>query len=205
MSIYGNLVTDNKVEAAVLATLQGWLPSYLVEVARQDAAGSVAMPKSWETIRDSVTKWNEQAMPAIVVQVGGTLRTTRQGSKYRVVYGASIGAIIGGQTRQQTRRIAGVYSMAIAAALTQHGDLAGFADGCEWTDTVYDLITEERSRTLMAAIVSVDVSVNAVLDVAQGPTGPAPDPGDPTVPGLPDWGEADDVETAVTILSIGAP
>jgi hypothetical protein len=205
VSIYGPLVTDTAVERAVLASLRGWLPSYLAEVARQDGSGAVTTPASYEAIRDTVTKWPEQALPAIVVQVGGTLQTTRKGSNYRAVYGASVGCIVAGPTRTRTRELAGIYGLAVTAALTQHGDLGGFADGVDWTDTIYDLIDEDRSRTLMAAVVSLDVAVNNVLDVAQGPTGPTPDPDDDPIPGLPNWGNADDVETDILIVPIGDP
>lgn len=203
MSIYGRLITDNEVERQVLATLQGWLPSYLLETNRQDGElAEVALPRSYEMIRDTVTKWPEQALPAIVVHIGGTLETTRKGSAYRVVYSCQVAAIVAGQTRANTRTLAGVYSLAIVAALTQHGDLDGFADGVEWADTDYDLIAEERSRTLMAAVVSLDVAVVGVLDVALGPAGPPPPADDPT-PGLPDWGEAEEVDTQVAITPIG--
>lgn len=203
MSIYGQLITDNEVERQVLATLSGWLPSYLLEVNRQDGVlAEVATPRSYELIRDSVTKWPEQALPAIVVHVGGTLATSRKGSKYRVVYSCQVAAVVAGQTRANTRTLAGVYGTAIAASLTQHGDLAGFADGCEWADTDYDLIAEQRSRTLMAVVVSFDISVNGVLDVALGPSGPPPPEDDPT-PGLPDYGEAIEVDTDVAITPIG--
>lgn len=205
MSIYGTLLTDTRVEQQVRDQLAGWLPSYLVEVARQDGFAEVARPKSIETVRDRITRWNEQALPAVVVQVAGTLRVQRLGTAYRVVYGCTIGAVIGGQSRENTRQLAGIYAAAITAALTQHGDLGGFADGIEWTDTDYDYIEEDRSRTLMAAVVSLDVAINQVLDVAQGPIGPLPDPDDTPIPGLPDYGEVDDVETAVQVIPIGDP
>lgn len=206
MSIYGPLITDTEVERQVLAALQGWLPSYLTEVNRQDGElASVAMPRSYEVARDALQRWNEQALPAIIVQVGGTLDTSRRGSKYRVTYGCQIGAVLAGQTRENTRTLAGVYGAAIAAALCQHGDLEGFADGIEWADTTYDLIAEERSRTLMAAVVSVDVAVNSVLDVEKGPSGPTPDPTDPPTPGLPDYGAADEVDIDIALTPIGVP
>lgn len=203
-SIYGQIVTDNTVEAQVLRSLQGWLPSYLPEVATQDHAGDVALPVSWQVVRDTPTKWNEQAMPAIVVQVGGTLSTQRRGSKYRAVYGCQVAAIIAGPTRERTREIAGVYSMAITLALCQHGDLDGLSDGVGWADTDYDLIDEARARTLLAAIVSFDIGVPNLFDVSAGPAGPTPEPDDPPVPGTPDYGLADEVDITVTATN-GAP
>jgi hypothetical protein len=209
MSIYGPLVTDTRVEQEVLACLSAWLPSYLQEVARQDGdEGNVALPHSYETIRDSLTKWTEQQLPAVVVYVGGRLSATRKGALYRVVYGCEVAAVVGGQSRANTRKLAGIYGLAIAAALAQHGNLStsgpedpGFADGIEWMDTTYDSIDENRSRTIMAAIVSLDIAVNNVLDTFAGPVTP-PDPGD-IIPGLPDYGLADTVETAVVAVPIG--
>lgn len=196
--IFGPIVTDTRVEAAIMEALRGWLPSYLDDVARQDDVGwTPARPMSWETIRDRTTKWNEQALPAIVVSIGGTIAVTRRGSLYRAVYGCTIGAVVAGQTRENTRQLAGIYSAAIAAALTQHGDLDGFADGIEWVDTDYDTIDQGRSRTLMAAVVTLDVAVNNVLDVFAGPAGDPPDPDDPAIPGLPPYGNVDDVETTL--------
>lgn len=204
-SLYGSLVTDTEVERRVLAHLQGWLPSYVLEANRQDGElAEVALPKSYEVVRDpALARWNEQALPAVVVQIGGTLTTTRQGAKYRVVYSCQVAAIVAGQTRSNTRVLAGVYATAITGALCQHGDLSGFADGVEWADTTYDLIAEERSRTLMAAIVSLDVAVNNVLDVSLGPA-VMPPIDDPTE-GLPGWGNADEVDTTVVLIPIGVP
>lgn len=205
MSIYGTLKTDNALEAQVVATLQGWLPSYITEVARQEGGGAVALPVSFQTVRDPVTRWTEQAMPAIVVQIGGTIAVQRKGASYRAIYGANVGAIIAGPTREDTRRIAGVYALAITAALTQHGDIGGYCDGCEWTDTDYTLIGDAQSRTLMAALVSFDIAVNNVLDVTLGPIGPTPDPTDPPVPGLPNYGDAATVIIDSVTATNGVP
>lgn len=204
MSIFGPIITDTQVENRVRDQLRLWLPSYLDETARQDSFASVAHPLSYETIRDRVTKWTEQALPAVIIEIGGTVATRRIGSEYRVVYACNVAAVIGGQTRANTRQLAGIYGAAIAAALVQHGDLDGFAGGVEWTDTAYDSISEDRSRTIMAVVVSLDVAVNAVLDVAMGPAGPPPPEGDPDIPGLPDYGHAATVDAAVTITT-GAP
>jgi hypothetical protein len=209
VSIYGPLITETRVEQEVLACLAAWLPSYVTEVSRQDDDfGDVALPHSYETIRDAVTKWTEQQLPAIIVHVGGGLSATRKGNMYRVVYGCEVGAVVGGQSRANTRKLAGIYGLAIAAALAQHGNLSttgpedpGFADGVEWIDTTYDSIDENRSRTIMAAIVSLDVAVNAVIDVFAGPVVP-PDPGD-IIPGLPDYGFTDTVDTQLVNVPIG--
>lgn len=200
---FGPIVTDNMVEAAVKRSLMGWLPTYIPLVAARDGGGDVTLPRSYQMVRDLVTKWPEQAMPAVVCEIGGTISVTRKGSKYRAVFGASIGAIVAGPTRDDTRRIASVYATAIALALTQHGDLDGFADGIEWTDTQYDDIDESRSRTLMAAIVSLDVAVNDILDVTGGPSGPTPEPEDPPIEDLPSYGAVDDVDTTLVITPIG--
>lgn len=211
MSIFGEIKGDNSVEQAVLASLRGWLPTYLIEVALQEGGGSGGVPDhpaspplSYQSVRDRPQRWTEQAMPAIVVQVGGTIAVTRKASKYRVVYGVQVAAIVAGPTREDTRRIASTYSAALASALTQHGDLGGFADGCEWTDTDYSTISDERTRTLMAAVVSFDVAVNDVLDVNAGPDGPPPPP-DETVPGLPNYGETEHVIIDAIIATTGAP
>lgn len=203
--IFGPIVTDTRVENEVLTVIRGWLPSYLDDAARQDGFGEIARPRSYETIRDAPTKWNEQALPAIVCQVGGTVTVTRRGQFYTAVYGLVVGAVVGGQSRANTRQLAGIYSAALATLLAQHGDLDGFADGILWQDTDYDLIEEERTRTLMAALVTFDVTVNQVLDVFAGPSGATPDPDDDPIPGLPPYGEAATAETDVLIVPITEP
>jgi hypothetical protein len=202
VSIYGTLITDTAVELAVIEQLQAWLPSYLVEAAVQDGLAEIALPRSYDTTRGAMTKWTEQALPAVVVQIGGTIGLSRKSGKYRAVYGCSVGAVVGGQTRANTRQLAGIYGLSIAAALCQQA--GAWTDGIEWTDLDYDLIDEDRSRTLMAAIISLDVAVNGVLDVHAGPAGPAPAPGS-TTPGLPDYGDAATVDTSLTLVKIGDP
>jgi hypothetical protein len=108
--------------------------------------------------------------------------------------------VVGGQTRENTRQLAGIYGIAVVAALTQKA--GEWSDGIDWTDTDYDVIDEDRSRTLMAAVVSLDVSVLNVLDVSAGPFGAAP-PAGTIIPGLPDYGLADEVDTDVIVVPIG--
>lgn len=199
MSIYGPLISDTQIEKQLLQQLASWLPSYIVEAARQDGLTEIALPRSYDTTRDAQTKWTEQAMPAIIVQIGGTVQLRRLGSMYRATWGATVGAVVGGQSRANTRQLAGIYALAIAACLTQQ---CAWTAGLEWTDTDYSLIDEDRSRTLMAAIVSFDVSMDNVLDVALGPFGPPPDPGI-FIPGLPDYGNAVTVDTQSTLTPIG--
>lgn len=202
MTIYGALISDTAVENAVLAQLQSWLPSYLVEAAQQDGLSEIALPKSWETTRSGTNRWTEQGMPAVIVQIGGTIAVTRKGPKYRAVYGATVGCVVAGQSRPNTRKLAGIYAIAVAACMTQQaGD---WSDGIDWTDTDYDLIDDDQSRTLMAAIVSFDVAVLGVLDVSAGPVGDPPDAPD-TTPGTPDYGNVDEVIVEPEIIPIGEP
>lgn len=201
MSIFGEIITDTLVENRVRDMLIAWLPDYIPEAARQDGGGAVTLPKSFEVSRSGVNRWEEQALPAIIVQLGGTLRIEQRNGKYRVTYGAAVGAVVAGPTRSDTRRIAGVYSAAITLALTQHGDLKlpggePLADGVIWEDTDYDLISNLRSRTLMAAIVSLSITVPDVLDPRQGPAG---DPSD-NVPS--DWPVVESTHLDVTLVPV---
>jgi hypothetical protein len=193
VSGFGTLKNDTALEESVIGHLTNWLPTYLPEVARQDGSATIVLPKSFEIARESMRRWNEQALPAIVVQVGGTLTTERHGPKYRVRYACHVAAIVSGQSRQNTRWLCGIYTAAIVGALVQNANIGGAAEGCEWVDTSYDLIGEERSRSIMAGIVAFDIAVGSVVDVSQGPDMPLPT--DPTSPvTLTDWGQTVTIE-----------
>lgn len=191
MTIFGPIITDTRVENAVRRSLMGWLPVYIPAVtAADDDTSPVVLPKSFGVSRSGVDRWPEQALPAVVVQVSGTLDVTLHAGGYRAVYGCGVGAVVGSNTFDNTRRIAGIYSMAIVLALTQHGELDGLASGVGWHGTDYDLISNDQSRTLMAAVVSLSVAVDSVADPRQGPTGDTP-----AVPEdyPPDWGVVETV------------
>lgn len=191
--IYGPIVGGDDVEAAVLTTLQTWLPAYLAEVSRRDGrdANALPAPKAWITDdeADSFMGGNGQ-LPAVVISCPGLAdKAVKDGGRnYRAPWAVIVGVIVKADTQENTHKLARLYAKALRWIMVQKGDHAGFARGTTWEDEEYDYGQEDDGRTLAAARVTFEVEV---ADVASGLGGPLTVPADPyaLVPDDPTVGE----------------
>lgn len=187
MTIFGDIVSRNQVETAVIETLHAWLPTYIAEVQRQtpgwDEALNIPQPRSF-TSSNEFHKWPDDQLPCIVVICPGLRGTpVREGrGSYRARFAVGVAAVVTAAQPKMTRQIADMYAAAIRACLVQRPSLGGFASAVIWEDeTTSDMPTSE-TRSVSSGQVIFTVEVEGVTTAQAGPTSVTVPPEDPSVP-----------------------
>lgn len=198
MTVFGPVLTNLDVEAAVIATVKTWLPDYLAEVGAQKgfARGSLPLFRSYVPVF-SLDRFDEEQLPSCIVVAPGTIdqpEIRRQAANVRWAVG--IGCMVSGKDSDGTRKLAAVYTAAVRTLILQKRSLGGFAEGVVWLSERYDALPalEGERRTLGAGVLQFGVDVNAVSQVYGGPTVASVDPAVPPA----DWPEVDTVLIDVT-------
>jgi hypothetical protein len=204
--IYGPLVATVDVEAAVTATIETWIDSYLaaVEEAHGTTVGFLARPNSYAASFD-YDNWSEGQLPAVVVVCDGTSgQIERMGAgDILAQFTVNVDVIVTDTQESLARNVAALYQTAIAAILEQKGSLRGagttpFATGTNLTGWRI-VLPDVNNRTLVAGTTTVNVLVAPVLNALSGPSVvPAPAESAP-----PDEPEITSVNTTVTAQPIG--
>lgn len=180
MTIFGQVVTNLDVEAALAGTIKLWLPDYLAEVGEQKgyARGSLPMFRSYVPAV-TLDRFDEDQIPSCVIIVPGTLDQpqNRQGAA-NARWSAGIGCIVSGKDREGTRKLASTYTAAVRTLLLQKPSLGGFAQGLVWMSERYDALPEVAGeiRTFGAGVLQFGVDVNAVSKLVGGPMQPTVSP-----------------------------
>lgn len=203
VSIYGAITSASELEQAVLATLQKWFPTYLVEYELQ--AGLIPdnttppkhpLPKAWLTA-DQLDRSAADALPAVVAVSPGLTRNRPEqegDGSFRVFFSLGVGIFVSGNTRGDTINLVRVYTAIIRTIMLQQQSLGGVADGMTWLDESYDdnfPFTDDQ--TMSAGQVVFEVTVAGVVNRFAGPTTVDPLP---TQPGS-DWPLAETVLATV--------
>jgi hypothetical protein len=182
----------HQVRADAIATLQAWLPTALVDVARQTGIDEtfVEFPRSWRRVAswDSVA---EDQQPLVFATSPGTTATSgarantgrRRSSEWFAEWEVPILAAARGQDYDQTADLVSVYATAIRAVLVQRPPSL---DGVRWwwTAEQFDALPAEQQRTWGGVVVTFVASADRVM--VDYPTFDAP-PDDPyaTAPARP--------------------
>lgn len=151
------------VEAAVVKTLQDWLPPALDEIYSQHQdPNAPPYPGSWQSF-DVLERWPEQAMPAILVSVGEARDVELNGEWYNARYPITVMVICAGADYPDTRLITRRYLSAIVIALAQQGDLGGIASSTRWETTSKLSAGQAPKRTIDGGSVTFITVVERVL------------------------------------------
>lgn len=187
---FGTLFGADQLEAAVVTTLETWLPTYLAEVERQRdmTAGEISAPKSYRTI-PRFDKFPEDQIPAIYVVSPGVFNepVKRGGGKYQATYSLGVAAVVESTTPDAVNTLSKLYSSAVVAAIMQHRYLGfpqGKIEGVDWVDETFTDIPPLQGRSLASAQNVFVITINDVLTVGAGPLVPDPEvpPIDPVPP-----------------------
>jgi hypothetical protein len=192
------------------ATLELWMPSIVVELARRaddrypPGAGEptfeqvVIPPRDYQRLPDEDV-WDLAAdqTPVVAVSSPGVPKVTRDSDGlYSAEWMVHVAVIVRGDTFEQTTDILGIYLTAARMALCQHGLGLQGASKPRWVTETYKELDTDVSRSLQGGSTTVRVRVADVMDDTAGPAEPpeAPDYIDPE-PVL-----AETVNTEVTSL-----
>jgi hypothetical protein len=209
MTTVGVTAGQLTVERAMVATLEQWLPFYVVAAARRYAAedGSPIASEEMETllhnyafpfrprsmnVAKSFEDWLVDALPH--VQVLSPTWSPAPGSQDGLAINCQIqiACLAGAQDRDDTRLIRACYEDAIFGVVKQQQGLGGVATGVTVRGgggMLFTEVSEGDSRTFQGSIVECDVEVEKVLAPFEGPTEVLPDeegvpppwPDDPTL------------------------
>lgn len=197
-AIYGPVVIDSEIGAAVQSTLQTWYPDRLAFVTRQLATmgvdiGYLPEPRSY-VISSDPNHFPEEQLPAVLIAVPGTVgRPVRDGFVYRAYWEVRVTVFVDSTQRETTEALAKYYSAATRMIMTQQPSLSEFANGTEWCGTSYSIKVEDNmQRTMGSAENRFEVDVRDVVTAFAGPSVPSTN-----VPA--DWPTANTVKTIFTV------
>jgi hypothetical protein len=204
---FGPLIITDDVDAAVLAMLKLWLPTYLTQAEQERTLGQgwLMRPKdsSYANVLDDDT-FPDYVLPAVLVTTDGTTGDTERtagAGLHAAWWNFVVTAIVRGPDEAGTKKVASLYAGSIRRLLLQKQSLGGFAGGMRWISELVTPVadTSDRGRNLAAGIGTFHVLVNEVVQDEAGPTQPDPEP-DPHDYG--DWPEVESVVVDVVTIPI---
>jgi hypothetical protein len=171
---YGEVVGGHSVQEAMYATLEKWLPSYVMEINRQLGEEVLQIPTEYR-FRPDYRTLPKSSTAAILIDVTGTSgrpqvyqQATRANWEARVMI-----FVYGTKDWQETQAMTNAYAAAVRAAIVQHRSLGGFADTTIWTGEDYREGEHSGTRTTGLAVVHFEVTVGNAVNIYGGPPSPA--------------------------------
>ena len=176
MSIFGRIVTNSMVEAAVLELVNVWADTGLAEVERQSGVtvGLIQRPRAYAAAFD-FDNWQEEQLPAVYAVSPGPAQLERAGGdRYTAIYPLDVGVFVNDQTEPLVRGAASAYQMAVAMIVAQNGGIGALAaTRTEWIGGALRL-PDPDNRTLALATCEFHIVISDVLDGGAGPASPNP-------------------------------
>jgi hypothetical protein len=183
---WGTILVETDVDAAVIAQLQRWMPTYLTQTerSRNFPAGALARPRD-EAYQNALIDetFPDALLPAVVVttaQTEGEPEPMAVGIDiaYAADWRVVVSVVVRGRTPMETRATAALTGGCVRAILSQQQvELEGLTRwrGC----SVVPFSDDNQGRFLAASINRFTIHVDATL-TGDGPIEPAP--GDPPWP-----------------------
>lgn len=197
--LFGITIDGDDVEAALLAHLEKWMPSYLADAVRikdpdgelwpggvgdpaETGVGSVLPVREFTVKHAADDKWPEEALPMLLAHCPGFGKPPAYEGDGTVTgyFLIHLSAIASGSTTDDTKKLGRIYASAAAKAIGQKPDLGGFARNTQWLDLKNMRPPgADRERNIMAVVNTLQIEVAAMLDGASGPDKPLENPEDP--------------------------
>lgn len=199
---FGENITADEVEDAIIATLQQWMPTYVMamEERKGKPAGTIHRPKGWQVIVDPDT-WTGEQLPSIAVVSAGTNDQPGKGSRgtFDATFLTGVVWWIGGNNHDNVRRLNRWYAAIVREVLVQQPVVVGGVRcHLEWMGEEYDVVASDQARTLQAGRNVFTVTVDHVVESDAGPLTPVEDPY--AVDAYPDLPTADEVISRPELL-----
>lgn len=174
-TVFGTMIGRRQVEAAVLAHLTNWMPTYIAEVERQNDwdPGHLPAIRNYTTVSSGFEKWTEDQFPTVLTMSTGLASKPKPkgDGKVHAEWAVGIASITeggGGNPSADAKETAGAYFTAIRGLMLQHPSLGDFAEGVTWVDERYDNVPSESERTLATAYGMFSVEVAQAVDRRAG-------------------------------------
>lgn len=176
-NIFGNIVTGDEVENAVIDTLKVWIKTYMHEMERRQGLDLDTYPgiKSYSTHSTFETIPGDDFLPMIVVVSPGlTEPPLKEGGEgnVRATWSVGVVVVVSSNSEALVRKLCMTYAAAIRICLVQKRDLGGISNGVVWMDEGYDEIPTQDARSIMAARLYFNVEADGVATVFTGPIKP---------------------------------
>jgi hypothetical protein len=201
MTVFGQIIDGDDVEAAAIAHLEAWLPTYVAEVVRQKDPKGELWPKGvapvaeFSLVHAANENWPEDQLPMLLFYSPGMADEpiVREGGLTDATYRLTITAIASGFDTADAKRLGRVYASAAMMAMMQHPALGDFgAESVRWVDLQQFPITRglEAERNLMAVAAMYEIVVSGIVDRNAGVAKPLAEP-DKAPEERPEIGEDD--------------
>lgn len=184
--LFGLSIDGDDVEAALLAHLRKWMPSYIGNVVREkDPEGElwpegVAPVEEFSVKHAAAENWPADRLPMLLAHSPGYAAPPKFEGDGRATgyFLVNLSAIAQGVDMADTKKLARVYASAAAMAIVQHPDLGGFANDTAWMDLKNFPISKglEAERSLMAVALVLVIEVHGIMNAFAGPDAPLEDP-----------------------------
>lgn len=184
-AIFGPIIDGDDVEAALLAHLRTWMPTYLAATRRRKDPTETRWPSGIAPVRSfTVThagpeKWPEDQLPMLLAYAPGFAQPpTRDGDgTVSATYACTLTAIVSGYDMADSKTLGRLYAQAAMMAILQKPTLGGFARETQLVDLNNFPVTRgvEAERNLMAVAGVYVIDVDGILNDNAGPAQPTED------------------------------
>jgi hypothetical protein len=185
---FGSLAGGDQVDAALLAVLGQWMPTYLRAVCEDRKIDLLTAPKSI-TVASEFARFPEAQLPAIVIVNGGATPSERAGA-YDGRWPVQVCVECSGGKQTETRRNAALYLIAARECLLRRRSLGAGFKSLDWTNESYVLRDVEDRRSIAGASADFTLEREAVAQIGGGPSTPDTEP-------YPDWSTVSATEITV--------
>jgi hypothetical protein len=195
--LFGISIDGDDIEAALLAFLRRWMPTYLPAIVREkDPEGKLwpggvgdpaklgkpaVLPIREFTVKHAAEeKWPEDQLPMLLAYSPGfAAPPVRHGNgQVDASFLINVTAIASGVDIDDTKKLARVYASAANLAIVQKPDLEGIATATDWVDMKNFPVTRgvEAERNLMAVANVYVITIEGILNHQAGPPDPLEEP-----------------------------
>lgn len=179
-NVFGPAIIKTDVEAAVIATLKLWFPTYLAEFERRTGRdhGVLPPPRSWLPTNTMPRHFAGPFPAVIVISTGIPEKPVQQGDGTLTAWwDVNVAIIVKANEPAASRELSGIYAAALRLMLLQKQSLDGFAAQIEFNAEADDAVPDDYVAAGWASVSAFQVLTHGVVTRYGGPKTPDTDPG----------------------------
>lgn len=179
---WGPLVIATDVDDAVIEALKQWVPTYLLQTARErnlpaEAGRQMAAPRTYTNVLEE-DEFLDHQIPMVLVTTADTAKVKGgPNSSYEAMWNVKVSAVVRGRSAQESRLFAALYEGAIRRAITQKCRGVGPINESKWLAVKLAAVRDAsgKGRYLAAGIGTYNVSTDYAAQGFGGPDIPNAD------------------------------